>query len=555
VTHFLLLLALLGLAALYAAHWQTVRRMRAIELQLAHLLQARSHGNDVTDAPAPAAPEQRPERSTAAVKDTLAGLFERVVGGRLLIWIGGIALAVAGIFLVRHSIGLITPEVRMIAAALLGLALIGAGEYARGGRLLADDLRIGQALVGAGIAIEYVAAYGSFFLFGLIGSGTASALMLLITAAALGLSLRHGAPTAVMGLIGGFGTPLVVGDPGAGALPVLAYIGLLDVAIFAIAWRRGWGWLAAAAMVASFAWSGYFILENPRDALAGGIFAAILGILASLPRPQKARPLGVAQPAIIGLVELAALVARPDLEMPAWLLFGGLAAASLPISAARPEHRFAPMAALLLALLLIAFKASTGPDPFIGPAAVAATLLFGGGCALLAKGRPLTALIACAALAGPLLILRLLRPELLQPALWGCLALALVLCALALLRLLRRGAPSGDGTDIAGFGAGVTAALLLAMAGHDLSPNELVSGVWLVAAGGLLVAGVKLPDKALRFAGLLLLTATTLKVFLVDAAELDGILRILSFLGLGIALIGIGKLYAKVLNAERRPAV
>jgi hypothetical protein len=119
-------------------------------------------------------------------------------------------------------------------------------------------------------------------------------------------------------------------------------------------------------MIASFAWSGYFILESPRDALAGGIFAAILGILASLPR-QQGRPLGVAQPAIIGLVELAVLVARPDLEMPAWLLFGGLAAASLPISALRPEHRFAPVAALLLALLVIAFKASTGPDPFIGP--------------------------------------------------------------------------------------------------------------------------------------------------------------------------------------------
>jgi hypothetical protein len=550
VTEFLLLLALLGLVALYAAHGQTVRRMRAIELQLAHLIQARSLG-EASHAPAPAEPQ--PERPTVPVKDTLAGLFERVVGGRLLIWIGGIALAVAGIFLVRHSIGLITPEVRMIAAALLGLVLVGAGEYARAGRFLADDPRIGQALVGAGIAIEYVAAYGSYFLFGLIGSGTASALMLLITAAALGLSLRHGAPTAVMGLIGGFATPLVVGDPGAGALPVLAYIGLLDVAIFAIAWRRGWGWLAAAAMIASFAWSGYFILENPRDALAGGIFAATLGTLASLPR-QQGRPLGVAQPAMVGLLELAILVARPDLEMPAWLLFGGLAAASLPISALRPEHRFAPVAALLLALLLIAFEASTGPDPFIGPAAVAATLLFGGGCALLAKGRPLTALTACAALAGPLTILRLLRPELLQHALWGVLALALALCALGLLRLLRRESSGRDGTDIAGFAAGVTAALLLAVAGHDLLPNELVSGVWLVASGGLLLAGVRLPDKALRFAGLLLLTATTLKVFLIDAAELDGILRILSFLGLGIALIGIGKLYAKVLSAERRPA-
>ena len=66
----------------------------------------------------------------------------------------------------------------------------------------------------------------------------------------------------------------------------------------------------------------------------------------------------------------------------------------------------------------------------------------------------------------------------------------------------------------------------------------------------LLIAGIRLPDKALRLAGLLLLTATIVKVFLVDASELEGILRILSFLGLGIALIGIARLYGPVLRAE-----
>jgi uncharacterized membrane protein len=70
----------------------------------------------------------------------------------------------------------------------------------------------------------------------------------------------------------------------------------------------------------------------------------------------------------------------------------------------------------------------------------------------------------------------------------------------------------------------------------------------------LLLAGMRLPDKALRLAGLVLLTATTLKVFLIDASALEGVLRILSFLVLGIALIGIGKLYTAVLDAEARPA-
>jgi uncharacterized membrane protein len=100
--------------------------------------------------------------------------------------------------------------------------------------------------------------------------------------------------------------------------------------------------------------------------------------------------------------------------------------------------------------------------------------------------------------------------------------------------------------------AGATAALLLAMAGHDLTVRDFVSATWLVLALALVAAGIRIPDKALRLAGLILLTATILKVFLLDAAELEGMLRIISFLGLGIALIGMGKLYGTVLRAERK---
>ena len=54
-----------------------------------------------------------------------------------------------------------------------------------------------------------------------------------VTAAALVLSLRHGAPTAIMGLIGGFLTPVLVGERSASAVPLLAYLALLDLALFA----------------------------------------------------------------------------------------------------------------------------------------------------------------------------------------------------------------------------------------------------------------------------------------------------------------------------------
>jgi uncharacterized membrane protein len=494
---------------------------------------------------------QAAPKVTAPVDRTLAALFERFVGGRLLIWVGGIALAAGGIFLIRHSIDLVTPEARMIAAALLGLILIGAGEYARGGRLLSGDLRIGQALVGAGIAVLYATAYGSHLLFGLIGSGTAAILMILITAVALGLALRHGTATAALGLVGGFATPLLVGERDAGALPVLAYLALLDGAIFALAWRRGWSWLVAAAIAASFAWTGYFILEAAKDALVAGLFAAILGIAASMPR---ARPrLTFAPPAIVALIELAVLVGRPDIGPAAWLLFGAVAVASLAVALLRPEQRMLPLAALGIALLLLAFQAGVGEDPFAPAAALTVTFLFAAACApAVRRGETAAVLTASTALAGPLLIFRLLRPELLPTPLYGLLALVLALAALGLLWLIRSGVRDRPG--IGGLIASGTAALLLAVGAHDVAPRDFVSGAWLLLATLLLLAGIRFGDKALRVAGLALLTATVLKVFLVDAAALEGVLRILSFLGLGLALIGIGLLYGKVLGREAKPA-
>jgi uncharacterized membrane protein len=67
--------------------------------------------------------------------------------------------------------------------------------------------------------------------------------------------------------------------------------------------------------------------------------------------------------------------------------------------------------------------------------------------------------------------------------------------------------------------------------------------------------GIAAEARDLRFLGLGLLTLVTFKVFLVDAAALDGILRILSFLALGVALIGIGWAYTRFLGRSATVAV
>jgi uncharacterized membrane protein len=539
------LILVIGLAALFAAYVHLAVRIGRLEAAV------RSGAQPAVDPAGDAAPgDSRPP-----ARETLASLFEQLVAGRLLIWIGGVALVVAGFFLVRHTIeiGLITPGMRMVAAAFFGLLLLALGEYARRGRLLADDPRIAQALVGAGIAVLYATAYGSWYLYGQIGGSTASALMFAITVAALILALRHGAPTAAMGTVGGFLTPWLVGNPESGALPILAYIALLNAAIFTLAWKRGWTWLAAGSVALSFVWTGYLIFQAPSDALAAGVFVLILALAASFLRPGEGRQLALMQPLVIGLVQLAALTIRFDSNPGAWLLFGALSAASLILAARRPEFRLAPPVALVLALLLIAAKALVDDDPLVPLVAAATTLMFAGVSIPLSRtDRIARTLTACGALVGPILILRLLRPELLAPTGWGLAAALLSIGALALLRIHRTPSSGRELPDVALAVAAAAAAVLLALAGHDLTPHDFVSATWLVVALALVAAGIRLRDKPLRLAGLMLLTATILKVFLLDAAALSGVLRILSFLGLGIALIAMGKFYGTVLRAERK---
>jgi uncharacterized membrane protein len=155
---------------------------------------------------------------------------------------------------------------------------------------------------------------------------------------------------------------------------------------------------------------------------------------------------------------------------------------------------------------------------------------------------------------GTLPVLNLLLPAFLLSAVW---------LYAARRRAERRsaGGAARSGFWLAAFLAALIAGIALMV--RQLFQGPILSGpdtpitefygyslAGLVVAIGLILAGMRLPDKALRLAGLLLLTATIFKVFLVDAAELHGLLRILSFLGLGIALIGIGRLYGPVLRAE-----
>src|SRR6476619_1366528 len=147
---------------------------------------APSEPEPVIAASAPVAP---PPTAPAAV--AAPGMsFEERLGTQWAVWVGGLALALGGIFLVRYSIeqGLLGPPVRIALGALLAAALIAAGEWARRTERLAGlsglpTAHIPSILTAAGTTVAYADVYAAHALYGFLAPGSAFLLLGLVARA------------------------------------------------------------------------------------------------------------------------------------------------------------------------------------------------------------------------------------------------------------------------------------------------------------------------------------------------------------------------------------
>jgi len=254
-------------------------------------------------------------------------------------------------------------------------------------------------------------------------------------------------------------------------------------------------------------------------------------------------------------VQITVLTARNDVETLGWLGYAAIAVAAVAITRIKLHPPAVPLLVLVLGLLLLPIRDLYG-DSGIASAAVGMTLLFGVGALALAVERrsALWTGLACAGFAAPVLVMRWVAPELLSAGAWGM--LQALLAAGPLLLVFVRRSHSGPNETIGPLSLlpALTSAALLALAAYDLVHEDGLSIVWLVLSIAFIAAGMGLKSLALRFAGLILLTIAVLKLFLIDAAALEGLLRILSFFGLGAALIVLGRFYGTLLRGERRDA-
>lgn len=420
--------------------------------------------------------------------------FETLVGSRLPVWIGGLALVVGGIFLVRLSIeaGWLTPAIRTFLAALFALALLIGSEAARRIPATSDDPRVGQVLAGAGIASAYATLYLAAALYHLVGPATGFGIMLGVTALGLFLALRHGPPTAVMALAGGFAAPLVAGYDAAGIGALLVYLGLFVAALLALAIVRGWAWLALSALVAAFGWVGLLIALVPAANLSGiGVFLIALAIGGTITAPRAAivRPWLRAAPVLVALLQMLALAPMLDFSALAWSFYLTLSAAALFLAWRDATLLPAAIGAAILVTLLVALGLLQGDNAT--PLALPVTLLlFGAGGGAASRRAPGWAVVAVAGTAAPLLVAQMVAPQLLPPTGWAFADLGLAITATFLALRHRDRAGQADmglvgGVAVTALGTGLAVAAILPPAFAMLAP---------LAALGILLAAARFDD-------------------------------------------------------------
>lgn len=302
--------------------------------------------------------------------------LEERFGTRWTVWIGGLALALGAVLLVRYSVeqGFFGPAARIGLGAALSLALLAGGEALRR-RLRGSEPVPGYRpdIPATVTAAGTVAAFGTIFaahaLYGFLGPTLAFAGLGATGLAAMVAALLHGPSLAGIGLLGAMGAPLLIGGGGS-AWPLALYLPVVAGFAYAFAWNRGWRLLAILAALAAAGWSLLLGLASGSEAaLVHLTLQAVLAALAFAVLPGRAvpdeaaapQPLACAALAATAGVTLAVLAIRGDVgPSAAWIAtcFAGIAIPALAGFLAAPAA-----AGLVVAGAVLAGVIAIWPQP------------------------------------------------------------------------------------------------------------------------------------------------------------------------------------------------
>lgn len=193
--------------------------------------------------------------------------IETALGTRWAVWVGGVALALGAIFLIRYAIEdeIFGPRVRLWLAALFGVLLAGGGEFLRRTtfKLPVEGLQnayVPAILTAAGAFTLFGTVYSAHAVYEFIGPTLAFTLLGVIGVATVAAALVHGQALGAIGLIGSYATPALVASTAPNVWALFVYLAIVVAAAAVIARVRNWVPLMAMAVAGPGLWLLFYLL-------------------------------------------------------------------------------------------------------------------------------------------------------------------------------------------------------------------------------------------------------------------------------------------------------
>lgn len=512
-------------------------------------------------------------------------LFEKLgkdgAGSKLLAWVGGAITVLGFVLLLILAIqrGWLGPMPRVIGGAVFSGALVGIGIWLHRN----PTGRTGAfALAATGFAGLYLDVIAATSLYGYLPPPVGLVVGLGVAATGVVLALRWDSQTLAVGVVAACAICSPMLTEGFTVL-LVGFLLVLKMASTPVQIQRNWPGLAIAGgfppIIASLLTTANAI---PRDHewTVVGIAAAttVVGIVVALLTIRK-RPDDVVAVALVAGSALPAMFATTLLSDPAnSILAGAVAAVLLAIWMVPDLPRSFTTAAGATGMLALFQTTVIALDGNVRTAIVLAeAVLLAFLAARLNKRSALVGSIVFGAV-GFLMTVGLAVPitwlleepryvivvsgdyaaGLVTAVVLGVFAAAAPWAALKM-QVLREPAKHPFPWIIAGLvllygaaGAVLCAALLVSPDESGfLFGHSVVTVSWTVAALFLLVKGIN--NKALRISGLILVGAAVVKLVTFDLAALDGVARVLAFLGAGLVLLTAGTRYAKLVASAKNP--
>ena len=185
--------------------------------------------------------------------------------------LGAIIVLIGAAFAFKYGVdrGIIGPELRVLAGILAGLGFLSLGEYAR----RRDWPSFAQAVSAGGIGLLSLSPLAGHRLYDLIGPIETFSVLVIVSAAAAAVALRHDSGAlAILATIGAFLNPYMIGIPAVGGTAVLLYVLAVDLSVLALAKVRRWPALDWLAFIAT--WITVGVMTPSMSRMSGIVVAA-----------------------------------------------------------------------------------------------------------------------------------------------------------------------------------------------------------------------------------------------------------------------------------------